>query len=104
MMKIRFAALAAVVFLMLPMFVNAQDYERKYNILVERVESYTESMDILSNVLPYFNSALMAKAENFHDNCFSVDGHISNSTNAHYIYARGKETKIKFFKAKKKTL
>ena len=36
-MKIRFAALAAVVFLMLPMFVNAQDYERKYNILVERV-------------------------------------------------------------------
>ena len=67
------------------------------DILVERVESYTESMDILSNVLPYFNSALMAKAENFHDNCFSVDGHISNSTNAHYIYARGKETNIKFF-------
>lgn len=67
------------------------------DILVERVESYTESMDILSNVLPYFNNALMTKAESFHDKCFSVDGHITNSTNAHYIYARGKKTKIKFF-------
>ena len=36
-MKMRFAALAAVLILALPSFVRAQDYERKYNILVERV-------------------------------------------------------------------
>ena len=36
-MKRRFAAIAAMMFMALPMFVNAQDFERKYNILVERV-------------------------------------------------------------------
>ena len=66
------------------------------DILIEMVDTYTESMNILSNVLPYFNNALMTKAENFHDSCFSVDGHISNSTNAHYIYAEGMDTVIKF--------
>lgn len=66
------------------------------DILIEMVDTYTESTNILSNVLPYFNNALMTKAENFHDSCFSVDGHISNSTNAHYIYAEGMDTVIKF--------
>lgn len=37
MMKIRFAAVAAAVILLLPSVADAQDYERKYNLLVERV-------------------------------------------------------------------
>lgn len=36
-MKIRFAALAVALLIALPALVRAQDYERKYNILVERV-------------------------------------------------------------------
>ena len=36
-MKMRFAALAALMLLMFPAIAGAQDYERKYNILVERV-------------------------------------------------------------------
>lgn len=36
-MKMRFAALAVALFIALPTLVHAQDYERKYNILVERV-------------------------------------------------------------------
>lgn len=36
-MKIRFAAMAATLLLMLPSLVSAQDFERRYNILVERV-------------------------------------------------------------------
>ena len=36
-MKMRFAALAAALLIALPSLVRAQDYERKYNILVERV-------------------------------------------------------------------
>ena len=36
-MKIRFAAFAATLLLMLPSLVSAQDFERRYNILVERV-------------------------------------------------------------------
>lgn len=36
-MKIRFAVFAAAMLLMLPSLVNAQDYERKYKILVDRV-------------------------------------------------------------------
>lgn len=37
MMKIRFAAVAAALILLLPCVADAQDYERKYNLLVERV-------------------------------------------------------------------
>lgn len=36
-MKIRFAALAAALILLMPSLAEAQDYERKYNLLVERV-------------------------------------------------------------------
>ena len=36
-MKMRFAALAAVMLMLFPALMGAQDYERKYNILVERV-------------------------------------------------------------------
>lgn len=36
-MKIKFAALAATLILLLPFVAGAQDYERKYNLLVERV-------------------------------------------------------------------
>ena len=36
-MKIRFAVIAAALLLILPLLVNAQDYERKYKILVDRV-------------------------------------------------------------------
>ena len=36
-MKMRIAALAAALLIALPSVVRAQDYERKYNILVERV-------------------------------------------------------------------
>ena len=36
-MKIRFAVIVAALLVLLPSLVRAQDYERKYNILVERV-------------------------------------------------------------------
>jgi tetratricopeptide (TPR) repeat protein len=37
MIKMRFAALAAAFVLLMPLVADAQDYERKYNLLVERV-------------------------------------------------------------------
>ena len=54
--------------------------------------TYAASMQVLSECLPHFNTALMAEAESFHADCRINNKHITYSVDSTYVYATGFET------------
>ena len=49
-------------------------------------DNYESSKELISQMLPYYDSALMGYAESFHNSCYYNSQHISSCVDTKYIY------------------